>query len=118
MRLCMSVPLPSRSGGGRRVGVAWMSDVFGRDDGPLAAAFDECPSFRGLEVVMVGAEPVEKLEDGRMGVSPVLAVVVLQVGEVATSLDGTGRVQPLERSAGGRWDAGQGGQLRRPPHLS
>jgi hypothetical protein len=41
-----------------------------------AAAFDKCPVLRGLEIVVMRTEPVEQLEDRRVGSRPVLAVIV------------------------------------------
>ncbi len=75
-----------------------MSGIVACDEGSFAATFDERPTVGGLEVVVVWTEPVEELENGGMGVGPVLAVVVLQERQAVAALGGAGWIEPLERA--------------------
>src|SRR5687767_460551 len=74
-----------------------MTGVAGWDECAFSAAFDERPVLGRLQIVMVAAEPYEPLEDRRMCLRPIPAVVVLQEREAVAALRGAGRVQPLER---------------------
>src|SRR5262249_19204851 len=73
-----------------------MSTVIGRNEGAFSATFHEAPPVVGLQVVMVGAEPVEELEDRRVGLGPVFAVVGLQERQAVAAFGGTGGIEPLE----------------------
>jgi len=74
-----------------------MAEIVGAHEGPLAPAGHKGPALAGLEVVVMGAEPVEELEHRAVTSSPVDTVVVLQPGRGGTAFGGTGRVQPLQR---------------------
>lgn len=75
--------------------MAWIAR---RDEGALPTPVHQGPVLIALEVVVVGTEPVEELEDSLVGSRPVLAMVVLQEGDAVAALDGTRRIEPLKRA--------------------
>lgn len=89
------------SGWGGVVGVA---GVGGGDEGPSAGAGDEGPAVVGLEVAVGGAEVVELIEAGVVGVRPVLAVVDLDAAVVAAVVEAPG-CHPLQGDALGHGGA-------------
>ena len=78
------------------MGVAGMARVIGRDEGPLAPALRQGPAVDALEVVVVGAQPIEQVEDGEVAGGPGQAVVVLQPGGDRAALGRTAGKEPLQ----------------------
>lgn len=92
-----------------------MSRVVGWDEDAFAAAVDKRPVLSGLAVVMVGAEPIEQLEDRGLCSRPVFAVVRLKKRHAVTPFDGTGGIQPLEGAL--LVGVGTPAQVRHPHHV-
>jgi hypothetical protein len=70
--------------------------MIGWDESSFAGAVDEVPVVAGLEVVVVGAEPVEEVVDGELRLGPVFAMVVLEAGAGVAALGGAGGVEEVE----------------------
>jgi hypothetical protein len=62
------------------IGVPRVTRVVRGDQGPFATTVDQHPTIEGLEVVMVGAQPVEQIEHGQVAVGPVDPVIVQRSG--------------------------------------
>src|SRR5438132_7819526 len=73
--------------------------VVGRHEVALAPPLDQGPPLQGLEVVVVGAQVVEVVEKGDVGLGPVDAMVDLQPGHGATALGVHAWWKPLEGRA-------------------
>jgi hypothetical protein len=57
-----------------------MAGVAGRDKVSLARSLHQGPSVVGLEPVVMGAEPVEQIENRELGLDPIEAVIRLKSG--------------------------------------
>jgi hypothetical protein len=55
-------------------------EVIWWDEGPLPPPLDQPPAVEALEVVMMGAQPVEQVEHGEVAGSPVHPMIGLQPG--------------------------------------
>src|SRR5436853_212794 len=76
-------------------GMVGVSGVAGWDGRALALTVDEAPVGPGFEVVVVGAEPVEQVDQGDLGSGPGEAVVGFEPGGLGAAVDGAGRVEPF-----------------------
>ena len=73
-----------------------VAGVGGGDEGPFAGAGGEGPTVVGFQPMVVGAQHVEQVEHGVVGVGPVDAVVALQVGLGRATLGRARGIEPLE----------------------
>jgi hypothetical protein len=73
-----------------------MTRVFRCDERTLAVPIDQLPVLPGLQVVMMGAESVEEVEGGEVGIGPIGPVVGLEVGLSRAAFGRAGWVEPFE----------------------
>src|SRR6266511_1715327 len=93
-----------------------MVGIVGWDERAFAASFDQRPALGGFQVVVMGTEAVEQLEQRELRLRPVLTVIVLEEGDAVAALDRTRRIEPLESALLVR--IGTSTEVRHPHHLA
>src|SRR6266511_488367 len=93
-----------------------MVGIVGWDERAFAASFDQRPALGGFQVVVMGTEAVEQLEQRELRLRPVLTVIVLEEGDAVAALDRTSRIEPRESALLVR--IGTSTEVRHPHHLA